>query len=58
MAEASRVVLSGFELRSDAKIVRYPDRYTDPRGEKMWETVVAILAELPQAEMGELAETF
>lgn len=26
MAEASRVVLGGFELRSDAKIVRYPDR--------------------------------
>jgi hypothetical protein len=35
MAEASRVVLSGFELRSDAKVVRHPDRYTDPRGERI-----------------------
>ena len=58
MAEASRVVLSGFELRSDAKIVSHPDRYTDPRGEKMWETVMGILAELPQPELAELAETF
>ena len=33
MTEASRVVLSGFELRSDAKIVCHPDRYSDPRGE-------------------------
>jgi len=39
MAEASRIVLGGFELRSDAKIVRYPDRYMDPRGQRMWESV-------------------
>jgi hypothetical protein len=58
MAEASRVVLAGFELRSDAKIVHHPDRYSDPRGEKMWETVMGILDELPQAEPAELAETF
>lgn len=58
MAEASRVVLSGFELRSDAKVVRYPDRYIDPRGERMWETVMGILAELPQAELVESAEPF
>ena len=32
MAEASRIVLDGFALRSDAKIVRYPDRYMDKRG--------------------------
>jgi hypothetical protein len=45
MREASRVVLSGFKLRSDAEIVRYPDRYSDRRGERMWETVMRILAE-------------
>jgi hypothetical protein len=39
MAEASRIVLDGFELRSEAKIVRYPDRYMDKRGIAMWETV-------------------
>ncbi len=34
MAEASRVVLAGFELRTDAEIVRYPERYSDPRGKR------------------------
>ena len=48
MLEASRVVLHGFELRSDAKIVRHPERYTDPRGETMWATVQNILATLPK----------
>jgi len=41
MRKASEVVLAGFPLRSDAKVVRYPDRYQDPRGTKMWETVWA-----------------
>jgi hypothetical protein len=27
MAQASEVVLAGFRLRSDAKIVHWPDRY-------------------------------
>lgn len=56
MAEASRVVLAGFELRSDAKIVRHPERYSDPRGERMWQTVQNILAGLPRAEVVEVEE--
>ena len=36
MAKASRVVLDGFELRTDAQFVRHPDRYQDPRGAVMW----------------------
>jgi DNA polymerase family A len=43
MAEASALVLPGFPLRTEAKIVRYPERYLDPRGVQMWETVQAIL---------------
>jgi DNA polymerase I-like protein with 3'-5' exonuclease and polymerase domains len=43
MREASRAVLDGFELGSDAKIVRWPDRYTDKRGEVMWDTVMRLL---------------
>jgi hypothetical protein len=39
MAEASRAVLSGFELKTDAHVVRYPDRYMDKRGETMWARV-------------------
>ena len=51
MAEASSVILGDkLVLRSDAKIIRYPERYVDERGEKMWETVRNILTELRAAE--------
>lgn len=43
MSDASSAVLGGFRLRSDAKIVRYPDRYMDERGVVMWDTVQSIL---------------
>jgi DNA polymerase-1 len=43
MAEASRAVLDGFELGTDVKIVRYPDRYMDKRGIKMWQTVCGLV---------------
>lgn len=39
MAEASDLVLDGFVLRTDAKIVCYPDRFFDERGRLMWEAV-------------------
>jgi DNA polymerase I len=39
MAEASRFVLDGFELRTDVKVVRWPHRYMDPRGRQMWDRV-------------------
>jgi DNA polymerase I-like protein with 3'-5' exonuclease and polymerase domains len=43
MREASRIVLGGvLELGSDAKVVRWPERYTDERG-GMWETAVRLL---------------
>ena len=31
MLKASRVVLDGFELRTDVNVIRYPDRYQDGR---------------------------
>lgn len=40
MKQASATVLGGFTLESDAKIVRYPDRYMDERGSRMWNTVM------------------
>ncbi|MDA1101928.1 MAG: DNA polymerase [Proteobacteria bacterium] len=43
MAEASRVVLDGFELGTDAEVIRSPDRYEDPRGAVMWATVMGLL---------------
>jgi hypothetical protein len=44
MAEASRAVLSGFELATDVKIVRWPDRYMDRRGVVMWDRVERLLS--------------
>jgi DNA polymerase-1 len=46
MAEASSIVLGGFALRSDAKVVPYPERYRDERGTQMWRTVWDVLSEI------------
>lgn len=46
MRKASSIVLAGFEIRTEAKIVRWPDRYMDPRGERFWQTVFALIGEL------------
>jgi DNA polymerase I len=45
MREASRIVLDGFELGTDAKTVIYPDRYMDERGTVMWERVMKLIDE-------------
>jgi hypothetical protein len=44
MREASELVLPGFPLRTEAKVVRRPDRYVDDRGRRMWDTVQELLA--------------
>lgn len=48
MRRASRIVLNAtssgtLELRTDAKIIRYPDRYTDKRGVAVWDRVLELL---------------
>jgi hypothetical protein len=43
MREASELVLPGFPLKSEATIIRYPERYEDPRGVQMWRMVQTIL---------------
>jgi DNA polymerase I len=43
MAEASQAVLRGFELGTDAHVVRYPGRYMDKRGKTMWERVCSLV---------------
>jgi hypothetical protein len=50
MRRASRLVLNAtskgdLELRSDAKIIHYPDRYTDKRGDKIWARMMTLLGE-------------
>jgi len=45
MAEASKLVLDGFELETDVTVVRYPDRYMDKdRGAVMWGKAMGLLA--------------
>ncbi len=48
MRRASRVVLNAdasgpYELRTDATIVRYPERYSDKRGKQIWSDVLELL---------------
>src|SRR5262249_39138731 len=44
MRRASRIVLnSEHELRTDATVVKYPDRYTAKRGPQMWNEVIGLL---------------
>jgi hypothetical protein len=43
MAEASKVVLAGFELQTEDKPVLHPDHYSDPRGETMFSKVMSLL---------------
>lgn len=45
MGKASRVVLGGFEVRTDAEVIRYPNRYDDPRGTAMWRKVAGMIAD-------------
>ena len=48
MAEASRIVLKGFELNVDVSFTRYPGRYMDKRGAVMWERVMRLVAQAQQ----------
>jgi hypothetical protein len=54
MREASHIVLNGFELGTDATVVRHPDRYMDERGTVMWRRVMA-LANRAEANHARLA---
>jgi len=49
MAEASRIVLDGFEIKTDyapEKLIHHPNRYRPDRGAEMWKTVWEIIGEL------------
>jgi DNA polymerase family A len=52
MREASAEVLAGFELGTDVKLVRYPDHYSDPRGEVMWARVMKLIGEVGEIGVG------
>lgn len=43
MVEASKAVLGGFELRTDATRIHYPKQFHDSRGAAMWERVIELI---------------
>ncbi|MGO9122862.1 MAG: DNA polymerase [Desulfomonilaceae bacterium] len=43
MAHASRIVLNGFELKTDVQEFRHPERFVDERGRAMWDCVWEII---------------
>jgi hypothetical protein len=43
MTRTSEELLDGLSVRVDAKVVKYPGRYMDPRGERMWDVVGKVL---------------
>jgi DNA polymerase-1 len=45
MREASSIVLAGFELGTDVKMVCHPNRYEDSRGKEMWTRVMGLIGE-------------
>ena len=45
MREASSIVLAGFELGTDVKMVCHPNRYADVRGKEMWTRVMGLIGE-------------
>jgi DNA polymerase family A len=47
---ASEIVLGGFSLDADSKVVRYPDVYHDEDGEGMWNRIQQTLLELDLAK--------
>ena len=57
MREASQVVLNGFELGTDATVVRYPERYMDERGAVMWRRVMALLDRCPSNTLDNTVDT-
>src|SRR6516162_9518015 len=51
-AKASRIVLDGFELRTEATLVRHPHRYQDPRGTLMWNRVMRLITAREATKQG------
>ena len=45
MRRASEIVLDGFGLDTDAEVIRYPERYSDERGETMWKAISELVGD-------------
>lgn len=49
MEEASEIVLDGFCIRSEAKLIFSPNRYRDKKGAAMWKRVWGIIGDLQRS---------
>ncbi len=54
MKRASEVVLDGFSLETDHRVVTYPDRFGDVRGAEMWQQVTRLLHTIDPVGTGAL----
>jgi hypothetical protein len=52
MSKAGRVVTGGLDVRTTAKIARWPDGYRDKRGKGMWDKVMTLLKRLSTSGPG------
>jgi len=55
MEKAAEFVIN-FKIKTDAKTVRYPDRYNDPRGKIMWENIWRIIGNINPQEIQQRQE--
>ena len=46
MERASEIVLQGYRIRTEARLLRHPDRLIEDRGQAMWHRVITILNRL------------
>jgi len=54
MAAASRAILNGFEIGTDAEVIRFPSRFEDFLGKRVWELVLSIAENTPTPGTSEL----
>lgn len=43
MTKASAVVTGGLPIRTEAKVIRWPDRYMSEGGRPMWNRIMGLL---------------
>ena len=43
MSKAGRAVTGGLDIPTDAEVIKFPDRYMDERGKRMWDKVITLL---------------
>jgi hypothetical protein len=45
MTKASQIVLGGFQINTDIRILTYPERFLDPDSQPFWDQVMDLMAQ-------------